>query len=103
MSLYTLDKEELIKLRRDILENPEKYERLLVKGGIEKGGSGVYNVETRQVEMELRREEYEYWYRALNDGVCPNDSLPGYRNYLHYKEFVRTVENKMVDTLKFTV
>jgi hypothetical protein len=29
LSLYTLDKNELIKLRRDILTNPIKYEKIL--------------------------------------------------------------------------
>jgi hypothetical protein len=29
LSLFTFNKEELIKLRKDILENPEKYEKML--------------------------------------------------------------------------
>ena len=47
MTLYTFDKEELIKLRKDILENPAKYERMLVKGGIH-GGSGLFEPKDRQ-------------------------------------------------------
>jgi hypothetical protein len=35
MSLYTFDKEELLKLRKDVFENPEKYEKMLTDFDIE--------------------------------------------------------------------
>lgn len=33
-------------------------------------------------------DEYEYWYRVINDGRAPIDSLPYYRHLLAYKQFV---------------
>lgn len=102
MTLYTLDKEQLIKLRRDILEDPNKYEKILVRGGIN-GGSGIYDSNDRFMRDEIKMEQYEYWYRAINDGRTPFDSIPYYKHLLYYKQFVEDVEKNMVETLKSTV
>lgn len=48
-------------------------------------------------------EEYDYWFRTLNEGVLPHDTLPYYKQLVAYKDFVDSIESKAFNTLKVTV
>ena len=99
MTLYTFDKDELLKLRKDILENPEKYQLILSQE------SGIYTDKDERFDKPARKlAEYEYWYRVFNIGECPYyDTLPNYKFYKAYKEFMENMELKSVDTLRLVV
>ena len=98
MQLYTFDKEELLKLRRDILENPEKYEKLFTTS------KGTYDIKyDNNIKKERKLEEYEYWYRVLNDGRSPTDSYPYYKEMLAYQDYCKEVEKNTVQTFLLTV
>jgi hypothetical protein len=96
-TLYTFDKEELIKLRKDILANPEKYENILLTG------SDKNEVFDNFSYITEKQAEYEYWYRVLNQGRCPIDNMKYYHELKVYKDFVANVEKKALGTLKLTV
>lgn len=96
METFVLDKEALLKLRKDVLSNPEKYEKLFRKdnGTFYDGG---------KMQMELKQEhvdEYDYWYRVLNQGRLQEDSFPWVKEHIAYKEWMTTVEGKAIGTLK---
>jgi hypothetical protein len=65
--------------------------------------NGTYNKSEWIDHKSVVQEEYEYWYRVINDGRAPVDSLPYYRTYLSYKQFVDTIEEKALNTLKQTI
>lgn len=52
---------------------------------------------------EKKREEYDYWFRVMNEGVLPSDSLPYYKQLVAYKDFASQVEERAYETLKLTV
>lgn len=94
---YTFDLKELKALRKDILSNPEKYEQLL------KQDNGTFYNKDRFTPKEIKTEEWNYWYRVLNDGHTPWDNVYQYQNLLAYKEFVEGVEKNALNTLKVVV
>jgi hypothetical protein len=99
-NLLTFDKDQLKALRREVLENPQKYQMIL------SNETGMYARNDKKIELdeEIKIKEYEYWYRVLNGGECPYyDSMPGYRYYLAYKDFVVDMELKSVETLKLVI
>ena len=95
--MLTFDKDDLIKLRRDILENTEKYEKMLTKD------TGFYEVPDRHVPRRIKDEAWLYWYRVINDGKTPYDNVYQYKTYLAYKEFVEGIEKKALGTLQFVI
>lgn len=99
LSVYTFDKKELERLRSDILANPEKYEKAL-KHGLTRHVPKLGD----KMNMKLKKkEEYDYWFRVLNEGLLPQDSLPYYKQLIAYQDFVNQVEQRAFDTLKLTV
>lgn len=82
LTLFTFDHDELTKLRADILSNPEKYEFAL-KWKIKEERLG-----DKHTMKKKKHEEYDYWFRILNGGVLPGDSLPYYKHLVAYKDFV---------------
>ena len=86
------------RLRSDILENPVKYEAALREKSVEKSQLGY-----KPAQRYKKRDEYDYWYRVLNQGVLPSDSLPYYKQLVAYKDFVEQIESKALNTLKLTV
>lgn len=84
-------------MRREILENPEKYEKML------KNKSGFFDQPGRFDQKGIKDEEYTYWYRVLNDGRTPWDNVYQYKTYLAYKEFVDGVEKNALSTLEYVV
>jgi len=76
MTMFTLDKRELEKLNTDILENPRKYEMIFEGTNLpemEKGFEYIHWV--RDLGKE-KHDELEHWFRIMNDGYCPIDTLP---------------------------
>ena len=82
LTLFTFDKEELNRLRADILAYPEKYE-IALRSKIKEERLG-----DNQIMKKKKHEEYDYWFRILNEGVLPADSLPYYKQLVAYKDFV---------------
>lgn len=101
MNLYTFDKEELLKLQQDVLANPEKYEKILTQKTTTFQQHDRYN--RKWSDVEVKREEYEYWYRVWNQGRMPTDALPYYQELLQYKDFVDNVEERALGTLRWTI
>ena len=75
MTMFTLDKSELEKLQADVLENPQKYEMIL-------SGNTLPDIDlTKGHKLSRDLGDYKlgeriYWFRLINDGRCPIDSLP---------------------------
>ena len=98
LTTFTFDKAELERLRADILENPAKYEAALRFKRPEKPHYGY-----KPIQKLKKKEEYDYWFRVLNGGILPSDSLPYYKQLVAYKDFIEQIESKALDTLKLTV
>jgi hypothetical protein len=98
LTTFTFDKAELERLRSDILENPTKYEASLRASKPEKPQHGY-----KLVQKLKKHDEYDYWFRVLNGGILPTDSLPYYKQLVAYKDWVEQIESKALDTLKLTV
>jgi hypothetical protein len=98
LTSFTFDKGELEKLRDDILANPLKYELALRSN--DNGQKSFGN----KLQMKSKKyDEYDYWFRTLNEGVLPHDTLPYYKQLVAYKDFVDSIESKAFNTLKMTV
>ena len=62
------------------------------------------NVSEKKLRQKLnKKQEYDYWFRIMNDGVLPEDSLPYARELEAYKEFADIVQSRALGTLKTTV
>jgi hypothetical protein len=48
-------------------------------------------------------EEQEYWFRVMNDGMCPLDSFPYATEFVAYKEWADRIESNAVDTLRMCI
>lgn len=109
MTSYVFDKEALQKLQRDLLENPEKYEKLLVQDhSTEKWekGSSDYG---RFFELKAAQQaNIEYKYGYMNDGRTRKRHLDAENwaertEYLHYKDWQDEIKHKALDSLKMVV
>jgi hypothetical protein len=98
LTMYTFDKKELEKLRDDLLANPEKYEQSLRSRPQAKQPLG-----NKRLIQAKKHEEYDYWFRVLNEGHLPYDSLPYYKQLVAYRDFAEGIEQKALNTLKMTV
>jgi len=99
LNTYTFDKSELEKLRDDILANPLKYELALRSSKAQDESEYGYKPAIKAKKLE----EHDYWFRTLNEGALPHDSLPYYKQLVAYKDFVDSIESKAFNTLKVTV
>ena len=97
MSVFTFDKGELEKLRRDLLADPHKYEKLFTRE------QPTFEQPERFDIRKKKIEEYKYWFRIMNEGRVPHESLPYYKQLEAYKDFVEHIEEKAYSTLKMTV
>ena len=50
-----------------------------------------------------KKEEQEYWFRVMNDGMCPLDSFPYAKEFNAYKDWAERIELKAVDTLRMCI
>lgn len=99
LETFVIDKEALLNLRKDVLTNPDKYEKLFRRD------NGTFYAGAK-MSMELKQEridEYDYWYRVLNEGRLQEDSFPWMKEHLAYKEWMLTVEGKALGTLRRAV
>jgi hypothetical protein len=101
LTTFTFDKSELEKLRDDILANPLKYELALRSSSKAQDDESEYGYKPATKAKKL--EEHDYWFRTLNEGALPHDSLPYYKQLVAYKDFVDSIESKAFNTLKVTV
>jgi len=98
LTTFTFDKGELERIRSDILENPAKYEAALRAKKPENPQYGY-----KPLTKIKKHDEYDYWFRVLNGGILPADSLPYYKQLVSYKDFVEQIESRALNTLKLTV
>lgn len=80
MTTITIDKNELDRINTDLLSNPEKYEMIFTMQGYEPGTFEDRDfrqmVKRQRALNQAKTDEHEYWFRLLNEGRCPLDSLP---------------------------
>ena len=101
---FTFDKKELENLRRDLLENPEKYEELLLKEAEEDPGLPTTDPGRLWESRAARASDREYWHRLVNDGRAKQlDNWPMRVEYHAYKDWADKIQAKALDTLKYTV
>ena len=100
--MFTLDQNELEKLQADVIANPEKYEMMLTNYTKQIPDSKLSTKMDRGLSL-VKQEEQEYWFRVMNDGMCPLDSLPYAREFTAYKEWADQIESKAVDTLRMCI
>ncbi len=48
-------------------------------------------------------DEYEYWYRVLNNGYCPIDNWTYSAEFRCYKEWAELIETKAMNTLRTAI
>lgn len=99
MTTLAFDKEELEKLRKDILLNPETYKKMLMKKDPVKKDPMRWMFDVQQIKDQA----WIYWYRILNEGKTPFDSYWEWIKYEQYEEFVAGVEKKAYNTLLLVV
>jgi hypothetical protein len=82
-----------------VISNPEKYEQMLTNYTKPIADSKLSTKMDRGLSL-AKQEEQEYWFRVMNDGMCPLDSFPYAREFSAYKEWADQIESKAVDTLR---
>lgn len=89
----------MIKLRKDVMDHPEKYEKIL------ETQSDLYDDKDPRVDIgRSKMNEYVYWYRVLNEGVCNYyETLPNRKFSLTYKEYFENIELRAVETLRLVI
>lgn len=101
--MLTIDKEELLKIQKDIYEDPQKYETILTKEDrIDWGVPRHLNTPLRK-DPHHRLSDYEFWHSQMNDGTDESGHWPYYREFEAYQGWFEGVEHHALDTLKFAI
>lgn len=104
MESYIFDKEDIEKLRRDIFDNPDKYEEMLRKEEKYEFEDVRLPYWERLRNIRFRNvDDTMYWYGLYNEGKNPFENLPYYRDYIGYKDWADNIEERALDSLKFAV
>jgi len=74
MSMLTFNKEELLKIQDDVYADPEKYVAMFTRK--EPSENDPVWHEFRAEYILPKEDDKDYWYRVLNDGYSPRDSMP---------------------------
>ncbi len=107
MTTITIDKDELDRINTDLLSNPEKYEMIFTMQDYEPG-----TFEDRDYRQMVKRQraldqakidEHEYWFRMLNEGRCPIDSLPYAQEFNAYRDWADLVQYNATNTLRAVI
>ena len=106
MTAFVLDEKELLKLRKDILQNPEKYEAL-IKDTVDPHEDPYYARRDPggvTEKWKLRAKNREYEHRFYNDGradsVIMETDRVMYHNYVNY---MKQTQDRAFSTLKLCV
>ena len=104
MTMLTLDKDELLRLQDDVFNDPLKYKKMFESVSMEEE---LRPEHLRSNYDPIRKrawlENYDYWYRVLNDGYTKLDTIPYVNRLNAYKDWMTGIEEKAVDTLKLAI
>jgi hypothetical protein len=96
LSLLTLDKAELQRLRNDVLTDPDKYIKVFTR----REPIDEDLLWPRRIEEEKFLER-DFWWRFYNNHqITPMEKWPKKREYEMYKDWADDVESKAIDTLR---
>jgi hypothetical protein len=101
MTVLTLDKDELLRLQEDVFNDPLKYRKMFESVSMEDELRAEHVRSNHDpIRKRARLENYDYWYRVLNDGYTKLDTIPYVNRLNAYKDWMEGIEEKAVDTLK---
>ena len=105
MEVYTFDKNELEKLSKDILANPDKYEQLLQKEAACDPFQARYDPGGWQEKQEAKVWKRLYRQRLVNDGKLTEatEHWPMRVEYQNYRVWAESIQSKALGTLKHAV
>lgn len=102
MTVFTLDKEELLKLRDDVYNNPDKWRHIFTER--ERWDTDERRRHSLRWNWDHKISGYDFWWYMYNDGnKTPRESWPYKREYELYKLHFEDLEDKLQDTLKMVI
>lgn len=107
MTTITIDKDELDRINTDLLQNPEKYEMIFTMQDYAPGtfeDRDVRSMVKRQRALDqAKMDEHEYWFRLLNEGRCPIDTLPYAQEFNAYRGWADLIQYNATNQLRTVI